>query len=130
MCTRQGGSIVNVASVQGLASQAGIPAYAATKGACLSFTRQLANEYATAGIRVNSVNPGTIETPLVRAIVEESGKNMADIGVPYPMKRAGQPEEVAKVVAFLASDDASFITGESINVDGGIMAKGGWAEHA
>ena len=55
---------------------------------------------------------------------------MADIGKPYPMQRAGQPEEVASVVAFLASDDASFITGESINVDGGIMAKGGWAEHA
>eukprot|EP00947_MAST-08B_sp_MAST-8B-sp1_P002639 g2639.t1 len=126
----RGASIINVASVQGLASQGGIPAYAASKGAVLSLTRQLAVEYAAKHVRVNSINPGTILTPLVSGILEERGLSVEGIGKPYPMARPGLPHEVAQLAVFLASDDASFITGESVNVDGGIMAKGGWADVA
>jgi NAD(P)-dependent dehydrogenase (short-subunit alcohol dehydrogenase family) len=124
------GAIVNMSSVQGLASQAGIPAYAASKGAVLSFTRQLAVDYAKHGIRVNAVCPGTIATPLVRGLIEGRGWDLSVAGKPYPMGRVGTPAEVAEVVLFLASDRASFVTGEALVVDGGIMAKGGWAEHA
>jgi NAD(P)-dependent dehydrogenase (short-subunit alcohol dehydrogenase family) len=125
------GAIVNVSSVQGLASQSGIPAYAASKGGILSFTRQLAVDYARRGIRANAVCPGTIATPLVRALIEGRGWDMSSAGKPYPMGRVGTPAEVAEAILFLASDvRAGFVTGESIVVDGGIMAKGGWAEHA
>lgn len=148
--SRSGGSgvIINIASVQGLQSQKGIPAYAASKGAILSFTRQLAMEYAEYGIRVVAVNPGTIKTPLVEQILmnrlkeaDDADNNDGDnatipstteawkkAGECYPMKRCGEISEVAQVVLFLASNRASFITGESINVDGGIMSKGGWAD--
>ena len=108
----------------------GIPAYASTKGAILSLTRQMAVEYAPYNIRVNAVNPGTIATQLVKNILSKSGTSEETAGKAYPMKRIGQPEEVANVVYFLASKKASFITGESIAVDGGIMALGGWAAAA
>ena len=125
-----GGAVVNIASVQGLQSQPGIPAYASTKGAILSLTRQMGVEYAAQGIRVNAVCPGTIATPLVRKLILSRGKKMEDAGIPYPMKRIGKPEEVAHAVVFLASDRASFITGTSLTVDGGIMALGGWHSNA
>ena len=125
-----GGAIINIAFVQGLQSQPGIPAYASTKGAILSLTRQMGVEYAAQNIRVNAVCPGTIETPLVRNLIMSRGKNVEDAGIPYPMKRIGKPCEVAHAVLFLASDRASFITGTSLTVDGGIMALGGWHSNA
>ena len=123
----KGTAIVNISSVQGLQSQPGIPAYASTKGAILSLTRQMAVEYAPYNIRVNAVNPGTIATQLVKDIYSKNGTSLEEAGKGYPMNRIGEPVEVANVVYFLASKKASFITGESITVDGGIMALGGWA---
>jgi NAD(P)-dependent dehydrogenase (short-subunit alcohol dehydrogenase family) len=129
---RQGGGvIINTASVQGLQSAKGVCAYAASKGGLLSLTRQLALEYAEDNIRVLAVNPGTIDTPLVDEALEAMGEDkkefreqMADV---HPIGRIGIPADIAKVVLFLASEDASFMTGESVCVDGGIMAKGAWA---
>mmetsp|Transcript_691 Transcript_691/g.1751 ORF Transcript_691/g.1751 Transcript_691/m.1751 type:complete len:131 (+) Transcript_691:3-395(+) len=127
MLKRSYGVIVNIASVQGTQSQPGVPAYAAVKGGVLSLTRQLAVEYAPRGIRVNSVSPGTIATPLVTGILQRSGSSCEMAGAAYPIKRIGEPFEVARVVLFLSSDDASFITAENVTVDGGIMGLGGWA---
>ena len=131
MQQRGGGVIVNTASVQGLQSAKGVSAYAASKGGMLSLTRQLALEYAKDHIRVLAVNPGTIDTPLVDDAVRGMGLKKEDLvgawGKAHPIGRIGQPEDVANLVLFLASDRASFMTGENICVDGGIMAKGAWA---
>jgi NAD(P)-dependent dehydrogenase (short-subunit alcohol dehydrogenase family) len=124
------GVIVNMASVQGLQSQPGIPGYAASKGGVLSLTRQLAMEYADKGIRVTAINPGTINTPLVSRILKLRGTTKAQAGAVYPMRRIGEIQEISNAVLFLASDEASFITAESLTVDGGIMGLGGWAQVA
>lgn len=127
---RRGGVIINTASVQGMQSQKGAAAYAASKGAILSLTRQLALEYAEDNIRVLAIAPGTFETPLLQEVF----RGIPDKAYPqklkqaYPLKRFGRVQELAKVVAFLASDDASFMTGTCVTVDGGIMAQGGWAQ--
>jgi NAD(P)-dependent dehydrogenase (short-subunit alcohol dehydrogenase family) len=126
-----GGVIVNTASVQGLQSAKGVSAYAASKGGILSLTRQLALEYAADKIRVLAVNPGTIDTPLVDEFVAALGMDKQQVTEAltriHPLGRIGQPEDIAEVVLFLASDRASFMTGENVCVDGGVMAKGAWA---
>lgn len=131
MKKRGGGAIINTASVQGLQSALGVSAYAASKGADLSLTRQLALEYAKDNIRVLAVNPGTIDTPLVAEAAAASGVPTAELhktwAADHPVGRIGQPQEVANVVLFLASDGASFMTGSYVNVDGGMMAKGAWS---
>ena len=131
MKKRGGGAIINTASVQGLQSALGVSAYAASKGADLSLTRQLALEYAKDNIRVLAVNPGTIDTPLVAEAAAATGVPTAELhktwGDDHPVGRIGQPQEVANVVLFLASDGASFMTGSYVNVDGGMMAKGAWS---
>ena len=128
---RGGGAIINNASVQGLQSMPGVPAYAASKGGVLSLTRQLAVEYAREHIRVLAVCPGTINTEMVRASAgrEPDGLEAAlrRYGSDHPLGRIGAPEEVANVVLFLAGDQASFMTGEAVCVDGGLMALGAWA---
>lgn len=131
MRARGGGVIINNASVQGLQSMPGVPPYAASKGACLSLTRQLAVEYAHERIRVLAICPGTIDTPLVRIALgrdpDTYAANLENAARAHPLGRIGQPEEIAHVVLFLASDGASFMTGEYVCVDGGMMAKGAWA---
>merc|ERR1719440_565076 len=112
MMSKKKGVIINMASVQGLQSQPNIPGYAASKGGVLSFTRQLAMEYAPKGIRVLSVSPGTIHTQLVENIFKIRGSSAEKAGEAYPMKRIGKPDEIGTVVNFLASDDASFMTAE------------------
>jgi NAD(P)-dependent dehydrogenase (short-subunit alcohol dehydrogenase family) len=131
MKARGGGVIVNTASVQGLQSMQGVSAYAASKGGMLSLTRQLALEYARDNIRVLAVNPGTIDTPLVDEAVAAIGGNKEEMikewNKAHPLGRIGKPVDIANVVLFLASDKASFMTGEYVCVDGGMMALGAWA---
>ncbi len=128
---RGGGAIINIASVQGLQSQKLVPAYAASKGGILSLTRQLSLDYAGENIRVVAVNPGTIDTEMVRSMAKlEDGTTddtLAQWGKGHPVGRIGTGLDVANVVLFLSSEKASFITGEYINVDGGYMASGAWS---
>jgi NAD(P)-dependent dehydrogenase (short-subunit alcohol dehydrogenase family) len=112
-----GGTIVNTASMYGWVGSPGSAAYNAAKGGVINLTRSLALEYAEQNIRVNSLCPGFIDTPI---IPEESKQVLA---AATPMKRLGQSEEMAKAVLFLASDDSSFMTGNSLTVDGGYTAQ-------
>lgn len=116
MRARGGGSIVNISSIWGLVGAAGVAAYQASKGAVTLMTKNAAMSYVGDGIRVNSVHPGLIATPMIAAQDDEI--TAAVIGV-TPMQRAGRPEEVANGVLFLASDEASYITGAQLCVDGG-----------
>jgi NAD(P)-dependent dehydrogenase (short-subunit alcohol dehydrogenase family) len=112
-----GGTIVNTASMYGWVGSPGSAAYNAAKGGVINLTRSLALEYAEQNIRVNSLCPGFIDTPI---IPEESKQVLASM---TPMKRLGQAEEMAKAVLFMASDDSSFMTGNSLTVDGGYTAQ-------
>jgi NAD(P)-dependent dehydrogenase (short-subunit alcohol dehydrogenase family) len=131
---RGGGAVINTASVQGLQSAPRVPAYAASKGGVLSLTRQLALDYAVDNIRVLAVCPGTIDTEMVRtaARLEPDGTEAALVrfGKSHPLGRIGTGQDIANVVLFLASDAASFMTGEYVCVDGGYMALGAWASGA
>jgi NAD(P)-dependent dehydrogenase (short-subunit alcohol dehydrogenase family) len=128
---RGGGVIINTASVQGLQSQKGVPAYAASKGGVLSLTRQMALDYAAEHIRVLAICPGTIDTEMVRASAgrEPDGLHAAleRYGRTHPLGRIGTGQDIANLVIFLASDKASFMTGEYVCIDGGYMALGAWA---
>lgn len=117
------GNIVNTASLSAWAGIELLPglAHTAAKGGVLSMTRQLAMEGRKHGVRANSVSPGTIETNQTRMILEDPEWSRIQLGRAM-MNRMGQPEEVAAVVAFLASDDASYVTGADIAVDGGVRA--------
>lgn len=131
MRKRGGGVIINNASVQGLQSQKLVPAYAASKGAVLSLTRNLALDYAKDNIRVVAVCPGSVDTPMLRATAalaspDNPAGTLTQWGHKHPLGRIARPEEIAEVVLFLASDKASFVTGEYVCVDGGLMAQGQW----
>lgn len=114
-------SVINTSSILGLIGSGGAAAYHASKGAVRLLTKTAAVEYATAGVRVNSVHPGVIATPMIQTILDEEGDQQADI-VRTPMRRAGRPDEISPVMVFLASDESSFITGAEIVVDGGLTA--------
>ena len=119
------GSVVHMASVQGVASQAGVTAYSVSKHGIVGLVRSMAVDYAPFGVRVNGVAPGSIDTPLLRnavAIAEDPEAVMAEIRAMHPLGRPGLPSEVANAVVFLASANASFITGEVLRVDGGMRA--------
>ncbi len=129
-----GGAVINMASVQGLQSMPGVPSYAASKGGMLSLTRNMALDYARENIRVTAICPGTIDSELVRTSARAEGgdleANLQRYGAFHPLGRLGRPEDIANAALFLASERASFITGEYLCVDGGFMAQGAWASSA
>lgn len=117
------GSVVNIASVAGSIDVQSGPPYGMTKAAIIQLTKHLAVEWAPDKIRVNSVSPWYIETPLTQPVLSQPDR-LKKIIDHTPMLRVGQPEEVASAVAYLSMDKASYITGQNLNVDGGFLAKG------
>lgn len=122
MAERGGGAIVNVGSIAGMVGLRNRAAYCASKGAVIAFTRALAIDHVGQGVRVNSVSPGTVDSPWVRRLVEDVGESMDALRARQPMGRLGLPDEVAEAVAYLASDAAAFITGSNLVIDGGVTA--------
>ncbi|HEY5097199.1 MAG TPA: SDR family oxidoreductase [Acidimicrobiales bacterium] len=115
------GSVVTIASVEGLEGTAGGSVYSASKGGVVILTKSMAIDYAGRGIRVNAVCPGFIDTPMLRGVFDWPGLEESKAGVvaEHKLGRLGRPEEIAAATAFLLSDDASFITGHALPVDGG-----------
>jgi len=122
MLTQGGGAIVNNASVAGLVGFAGSPAYCASKGGIVQLTRVAALEYAARNIRVNCVCPGVILTPMVERVATTQEVMSALVNM-EPVGRLGRPEEIASAILFLASDEASYVTGAILPVDGGLVAR-------
>ncbi|MCY4145935.1 MAG: glucose 1-dehydrogenase [Chloroflexi bacterium] len=123
-----GGAIVNVASVQGLLSQPNVAAYSASKGAVIAMTRTMALDHAVDNIRVNSLCPGSVDTPMLRDSAQlfnpaDPGGAIHDWGGLHALGRVAQPAEMAQVTLFLCSDAASFITGAAIVADGGLTIR-------
>ena len=118
MMKKRSGKIINIASIIGLIGNVGQGNYAASKAGIIGFTKSLAKEVGSRNITVNAVAPGFIQTKMTEVLPEEIKQNMLNL---IPLKRFGLPEEVAAVIAFLASDDAKYITGQVINIDGGMV---------
>lgn len=118
----EGGCIVNIASVSGVVGNLGRSSYGASKGAIITLSRVMAIDLASRGIRVNAVAPGPIDTPLAQRV--HTAATRAKWLQSVPMRRYGRPEEVASASAFLCSEDASYITGHVLAVDGGFLASG------
>lgn len=124
------GAIIHISSVQGFSNQYNVLGYATSKGAIHALTRAMAVDCAKFGVRVNSISPGTIRTPLLedgaRQLSAATGRTeaevIADFGKGHPIGRIGEAEEVAELVAFLASDRAGFIVGQDYRIDGGLTA--------
>jgi len=114
---RRGGSIVNISSIVGLHGNPGQTNYSASKAGIIGFTKSLARELGSRGIRANVVAPGYVKTQLTEVLPEEATQAMI---ANTPLARVAEPDEIAGAVRFLASDDASFITGEVVLVDGGL----------
>ncbi len=128
MVKRGGGAIVTVASVQGLFSQPNVAAYAASKGAVIAMTRTMAIDHAGDNIRANSLCPGSVDTPMLRASAklfspEDPENALEEWGGLHTLGRIAKPEEMAKIALFLCSDDASFVTGAAIVADGGLTIR-------
>jgi NAD(P)-dependent dehydrogenase (short-subunit alcohol dehydrogenase family) len=120
-----GGVIVNVASILGLVADGILAAYCAAKGGVLGITRATAVQYGADGIRCNAVCPGDIDTPLVQAYfdtAQDPATLRAQVSAEYPLNRIAQPREIARAVVFLAGDDSSFMSGQPLVVDGGLLA--------
>jgi meso-butanediol dehydrogenase / (S,S)-butanediol dehydrogenase / diacetyl reductase len=129
MRLRGGGVIVNLSSVQGFACQTGVMAYVASKGAIHAMTRAMALDFAADRIRVVSISPGSIRSPILELAARTFDGPEADVdaafarfGAAHPVGRIGEPEEVAELVAFLVSDKAAFMTGADYKIDGGLTA--------
>jgi NAD(P)-dependent dehydrogenase (short-subunit alcohol dehydrogenase family) len=123
MLTGGGGAIVNTASIAGLVGFQGLPSYSASKFGVNGITKVAALEYAPVGIRVNSVCPGVIQTPMVDRLIAANPEMEAALVAGTPMGRLGRPEEIAEAVVWLCSDRASFVTGHNMVVDGAFTAQ-------
>ncbi len=121
MIAQRKGAIVNIASVNGLTGLGEEP-YSAAKAGVINLTRNMAIKYGQHNVRVNVICPGTIQTPIWAARVAEDPQIFTKLARWYPLGRVGQPEDVAKAALYLASDDAAWVTGTTLNVDGGLMA--------
>lgn len=117
MLKQKSGRIINISSVVGVSGNAGQVNYSASKAGIIGITKSTAKELGSRGITVNAIAPGFIETEMTEVLSEDVRKNMVE---DIPLKRAGQAEDVAALAAFLASDEAAYITGQVINVDGGM----------
>lgn len=117
MTRKRSGAIINLASVAGLDLEAGNCAYGASKAAVIAFTKTVAKEVASMGIRINAVAPGLTDTRMATQMEKNAGEEMVQASA---MKRLGNPTEIADVICFLASEEASFITGQTIRIDGGM----------
>ena len=122
MLKQGGGAIVNTASAAGLEGIQNLPAYCASKHGVVGLTKAAAKDYAKAGLRVNAVCPGPIDTPMLERIAQVSRGTIENAGASTPMGRNGKPEEVARVVVWLCTDAASYVTGAAMPVDGGFVA--------
>ena len=119
------GSIVNIASILGLVGDGILAAYCAAKGGVLGITRATAVQYGRDGIRCNAICPGDIDTPLVQAYfdtADDPAALRAQVSAEYPLERIAAPREIARTAVFLAGDDASFMSGQPLVVDGGLLA--------
>ncbi|MGV9910110.1 SDR family NAD(P)-dependent oxidoreductase [Streptomyces tendae] len=114
-------SVINTSSVLGLVGSGAAAAYQASKGAVRLLSKTAAVEYARQGVRVNSIHPGVVATPMIQNLLDEQGDQQPDIQR-TPMRRAGRADEVASAILFLAGDDSSFVTGSELVVDGGLTA--------
>jgi len=122
MRRRGGGAIVNIASVAGILAENRCGAYSASKGGVLLLTRNMAMDFARDNIRVNAVCPGSTRTPRIEKYWQKSPTGKSEIATLAPMRRSAEPEEIARPAIFLASSDASYITGATLVVDGGLSA--------
>ena len=118
MIKQRSGRIINIASVVGITGNAGQTNYAASKAGIIGFTKSLAKEVASRNILINAIAPGFIATDMTKVLSDEQKEN---INAQIPLKRMGSANDIAKVVKFLASDDSSYITGQVIHVDGGML---------
>lgn len=122
MMAQRSGSIITIASVEGINGTEGGSVYNASKGGVVLLTKNLAIDYGRMGIRCNTICPGFIDTPLLRSVLDPMPDFKADIGRQIKLGRLGEPEDIAAMANFLASDEASYITGQSMVVDGGYTA--------
>ena len=122
MLSSGGGSMINTASISGLHGDGGAVAYAASKAAVINLTRAMSMDHASQGIRVNAICPGTIETPPVMRMMEDSTALEVNLRA-HAIGRLGRPDEIASAALWLASDESSFVSGEAIVVDGGLRAQ-------